>query len=208
MAMSNHVGPFYYVGEDGFEAWGFAFPSGFTILEWIPGSVPEDETKLDGHHQSLYNSVADFRSVCTGHVEWGAYPGDSPDGTADERAMTDGGEDVPEVETVILEQIRDRTEPDPDGNQDANGNVWTGRRRLRSDAVKPHTDYSKGDVDRSVTALKRRGDIVTFHGLLAPSDPDHLRAVIENERMADISRHSVISRCNRLLNAGDGGSDE
>lgn len=68
------VGPFYYVGEEGFEAWGFAFPSGYTVLEWVRESVPDDEETLTHHHQSVYHSVEDFRMVCTGRVDWGISP--------------------------------------------------------------------------------------------------------------------------------------
>lgn len=79
---NERVGPFYYVGEDGFEAWGFTFPSGFTILEWIRDSVPEDQTVLQNHHQSVYHSVEDFRQICTGQVDWGVSPDQfGPSGT-------------------------------------------------------------------------------------------------------------------------------
>jgi hypothetical protein len=74
MSDSERVGPFYYVGEGGFEAWGFTFPSGFTVLEWDPNTVPDDAASIDGHHQSLYHSVEDFRKVCTGRVDWGVSP--------------------------------------------------------------------------------------------------------------------------------------
>lgn len=72
---TERVGPFYYVSPDeAFEAWGFAFPSGFTVLEWEPVSA-EVET-LEHAHQSVYHSVEDFRTVCTGRVDWGVSPDD------------------------------------------------------------------------------------------------------------------------------------
>lgn len=72
--VNERVGPFYYVGEAGFEAWGFTFPSGLTILEWDKGSVPDGEEQLDGYHQSVYESFEDMRKICTGRVDWGISP--------------------------------------------------------------------------------------------------------------------------------------
>ena len=74
MTQDARVGPFYYVGEEGFEAWGFTFPSGLTILEWDKSSVPDDEEQLDGYHQSVYESFEDMRRICTGRVDWGVSP--------------------------------------------------------------------------------------------------------------------------------------
>ncbi|WP_211338428.1 hypothetical protein [Haloterrigena salifodinae] len=68
------AGPFHYTGSEGFEAWGYRFPSGFIILEWIPKSVPETDDKIESGHQSVYHSFVDFRTVCDGEIEWGRYP--------------------------------------------------------------------------------------------------------------------------------------
>lgn len=68
------AGPFHYHGPEGFEAWGFRFPSGFIILEWIPESVPEDEQTIEDGHQSVYHTYEDFRATCTGDIEWGRTP--------------------------------------------------------------------------------------------------------------------------------------
>jgi hypothetical protein len=70
----DRVGPFHFVSDDGFEAWGFAFPSGYTVLEWDQTTVPDRYGSIDKHHQSLYHSVEDFRTVCDGRVDWGASP--------------------------------------------------------------------------------------------------------------------------------------
>lgn len=66
-------GPFKYVSDDGFEAWGYRFPSGFIIVEWIPESIPPDE-RIGGHHQSIYHSWGDFIQVNDGDVVWGEHP--------------------------------------------------------------------------------------------------------------------------------------
>lgn len=60
---------FKYRGENGFEAWGVHFPSGLTIIEWIPESVPEENEQLENYHQSVYHSWSDFRKICTGEVD-------------------------------------------------------------------------------------------------------------------------------------------
>lgn len=66
----KYTGPFHYTGDRGFEAWGFVFPSGFTVLEWDPDSVPGGEADLEGYHHSTYQSVEDMMIVCTGRFEW------------------------------------------------------------------------------------------------------------------------------------------
>lgn len=75
-------GPFHYTGSEGFEAWGYRFPSGFIILEWIPESVPESDDKIHGGHQSVYHSYEDFRTICMGDIEWGRSPLGSEEVTA------------------------------------------------------------------------------------------------------------------------------
>lgn len=73
-ADGSQLGPFHYEGPGGFEAWGFHFPSGMVIIEWIPASVPDDIDHIDGYHQSVYHSFEDFRTVCTGSIAWGGSP--------------------------------------------------------------------------------------------------------------------------------------
>lgn len=103
------------------------------------------------------------------------------------------------AEEAILEQIRERTEPTPDGVQDGTGNLWTGNRRLRSDARKKHTDYTKLDVETLIPELERSGEIVTWHGLLAPATEEHVRALIQNEcEVADISRSLLLGKLNTV----------
>lgn len=68
----KQLGPFYYVSPEDFEAWGFAFPSGFIVLEWC--FAPDGADELDNGHHSIYHSWEDFRTVCTGRVDWGITP--------------------------------------------------------------------------------------------------------------------------------------
>lgn len=108
----------------------------------------------------------------------------------------------------VLEQLEERTTPEPDGVQNAQSNVWTSRQRLRSDAAKPHTDYDKDSLTAVLAALEGAHEIIGFHGLLAPATPDHLRAIVQNESDAEITRRSLVKRCNRLATTQNGDSDE
>lgn len=108
----------------------------------------------------------------------------------------------------VLEQLEERTTPEPDGVQNAQSNVWTSRQRLRSDAAKPHTDYDKDTLTGVLAALEDANEVVSFHGLLAPATSEHLRAIIQNEDGAGITRRTLVRRCNRLAASQDGDSDE
>lgn len=99
---------------------------------------------------------------------------------------------------AVLEQIEERTETEVDGVQNAHGNLWTSNERMRSDAVKPHTDYTKDSLRTAVDELREDGEIVTWHGLLAPAVDDHLKAIIENEAESDVTRSLLVARCNEL----------
>lgn len=108
----------------------------------------------------------------------------------------------------VLKQLEERTRPEPDGVQNSQSNVWTSRQRLRSDAAKPHTDYDKDSLTGVLAALEDAHEIVSFHGLLAPATPDHLRAIIQNEGDAEITRRTLVKQCNRLSAAQGGDGDE
>lgn len=103
------AGPFHYTGPEGFEAWGFRFPSGFIVLEWIPESVPEDEQTIYNGHQSIYHSFADFRATCTGDMEWGRTP------------LEDDSLEITERQRERFEQVRgectDDELPEPTDDQ-------------------------------------------------------------------------------------------
>lgn len=113
-------------------------------------------------------------------------------------------EEEPEtVDEWVLAEIQHRVEPDPDGHQNAESNVWTSKERLRDDGRKFSTRYSREEIESAVEQLVDRGEIVTWHGLLAPATPDHLRALIENEAEAGIKRATLVGYCNaRLQDSG------
>jgi hypothetical protein len=101
-----------------------------------------------------------------------------------------------------LSRIRDRTDADPDGRQDVQSNVWTSTQRLKGDASK--TDVlERGDVAGVIESLRQAGEIVTWHGLIAPADEGHLIAIIKNERESGAPRRILNQRVNGLLRGDD-----
>lgn len=107
-----------------------------------------------------------------------------------------------ELEARVLELINKRTEPTPDGRQDASGNLYTGTGRLKQEASKNNIDCTKSDLEVAVAGLKAAGEVITWHGLLAPATTDYLEAIIENERKAGITRSLLIGKCERRLVTG------
>ncbi|MFW5905286.1 MAG: hypothetical protein ACOCUO_00385 [archaeon] len=78
-----------------------------------------------------------------------------------------------------VELIKEQTEPEADGKQDAQAAVWTHRRRLAQ-------DYS---IERStVDELVESGELFEWHGLLTINDDEHLSTVIANENQSQFSR--------------------
>lgn len=106
----------------------------------------------------------------------------------------------------ILNAVQNRTSADPDGLQNNQSALWTSRNRIRGDGSKGHTPYERDEVDEVVNQLADEGELIVWHGLLAPACPEHLRAIIENEQQADYPRRILIGRVNRLLQEGE--SDE
>lgn len=106
-----------------------------------------------------------------------------------------------ELEAQVLSLVNERTEPTPDGIQDAGGNLWTGTKRLKQEASKNNIDCTKSELEDAVAALVGEGSLITWHGLLAPANVDHVRAVIENECQAEITRNLLVGKCEDFLEA-------
>lgn len=110
--------------------------------------------------------------------------------------------DDPTPREWALERVREQTTPEPDGLQDAESNVWTGTDRLKGEAGKTNL-LERGDVPDLVAGLSRIGDVVTWHGLVAPGDEAHVRAIVKSEAQAEFSRPLLVARCNQLLSGGE-----
>lgn len=60
---------------------GVEFPSGTVVVEWVPEAWPPEE-RLDGAHQSTYDTIDDLRQVVSGEIYYV---------DANDRVVTDGG---------------------------------------------------------------------------------------------------------------------
>lgn len=100
----------------------------------------------------------------------------------------------------VLERIHERTSADPDGIQDVESNVWTALDRLKSDGSKPHTAFERHQVGALVEDLAEAGEVITWHGLLAPADEAHRQAIIANENQTGLPR-TILQRL--VANWGD-----
>lgn len=59
------------------------------------------------------------------------------------------------------------------------------------------------DAKRSIQAAIGNRDLLNWHGKLARTTPEALRAVIEEEAASDTPRRALIAKCNRLLREAD-----
>lgn len=108
-----------------------------------------------------------------------------------------GTDDLDPTTRFIFERLQERTEPEPDGTQNVESNVWTGSQQLKADTNRvDHVD--RNDVAGSVSRLVDLGLVLYWHGLLAPATDEHLHAVIECEHESDAPRQILIGKCNRL----------
>lgn len=110
-----------------------------------------------------------------------------------------------EVREWVRETVADATEPVPEG-QNIQSPLWTSRRRLASSGEKFSTPYPAPAVRDAIEVLVEDGELFSWHGLICPADPDHLRAVIEAETSSDLPRRILIGKANRAISGGgDGG---
>lgn len=105
---------------------------------------------------------------------------------------TDGAEHV-------LEAVQDRTSSEPDGLQNNQSNIWTGRNRMRADGTKDDSPLERDEVDAVVDQLIEERKVFDWHGLLAPATDKHLRAIVENEGQSEVPRQLLVAKANRWL---------
>jgi hypothetical protein len=101
-------------------------------------------------------------------------------------------------EEWALQTIRERTEAEIEGNQMHTAAVWTICRRDSTSSAKPSCPHSKDEIDAAGQSFRDDDRVVYWHGLLAPADPEHIAAIIQNELEADFKRKILIGHCNRL----------
>ncbi|WP_324662426.1 hypothetical protein [Haloarcula sediminis] len=79
---------------------------------------------------------------------------------------------------------------------------------MRSDGSKGQTPLARGDVDSVINRLTDEREVFEWHGLLAPATEEHLKAIIENERLSDTPREILIGKVNRWLQSADTATDQ
>lgn len=99
----------------------------------------------------------------------------------------------------VMQTVRERTESRVDGKQMHSAAVWTSTTQMRSDSAKPSCPHSKDEIEGAIQELRDQNRLVYWHGLMAPADPDHIRAIIENEQEAGFTRRVLVGKCNELL---------
>lgn len=113
--------------------------------------------------------------------------------------MTEADQSKEDVVEIVYDQIEQAVEPEPDGTQNAQGNIWTGANQVRREGEKNTVSYSKADVDEALDFLEAEGRIINWFGLVAPATDEHLRAIIQNEIQSQFTRKILVGKCNNLL---------
>lgn len=98
----------------------------------------------------------------------------------------------------VRSRVDDLTEPEPDGIQHQSSNIWTSVDWMRNAGRKSSIPFDRDELEEAVTQLGVEGELLTWHGLVAPTADDHLVAVIENERKADVTRTTLVAKANRM----------
>lgn len=164
---------------------------------FCPGCQPL-ALRRDEHRQV----AAETPDALNGAVRWAvgdrdAYPDEDPaamdagfETASTRRAMADGGPDLQEwARDLIHEQVADEAEEPQDAS------LWTSKGRLKAEASK--VDFvERDDVADLVSALEARGEIVYWHGQIAPTGADHISEIIASEVKAEFPRSTLIGRLN------------
>ena len=108
-------------------------------------------------------------------------------------------QETQKIDDELYRAIERRTEPNPDGVKNANGNLFTGKTRLKQEASKGNVPCSRDEVGEAVNRLIDEGRVVSWHGLLAPASEEYLKAIIRNEREYGFGRGLLINKCRKLL---------
>lgn len=99
----------------------------------------------------------------------------------------------------VLQRVDRRTDTDGKRGQDASSDLWTGRRAIVEVGKRPTYPYSEDELQEAWEDLVAEGTLFSWKGLTAPGDEEHLRAIIEAELEAGITRKILIGKINRRL---------
>ena len=89
----------------------------------------------------------------------------------------------------ITEQVAD------EGEEKQDSSLWTSKKRVKAGASK--VDFvEREQVPSLVDALEARGEVVYWHGLIAPATEEHISEIIESEVEANHPREILLGRLN------------
>lgn len=116
------------------------------------------------------------------------------------RVMTDGGaEQKPDPREWVLDEIDERTEPNPDSEQGVGADLWTSKERLVKHAGKFSTPVQKPPVEDTLQELIDEREVLYWHGHLTRATVPYLNAVVQSEQQAGVTRQILIDKCRRWL---------
>jgi hypothetical protein len=105
------------------------------------------------------------------------------------------------VQEWILDQIAQRTEPDPESDK-LGGEVWAAEKRIFLDAEKATTPHSRAAVEREMAALTDENRVLRWFGSVTLATDEYLRAVVQSEANSDPPRKILVGEANQLRRAG------
>lgn len=117
-------------------------------------------------------------------------------------SSSDTPDDEPQTQREwVMTRVRSRVSADPDGNQNVESNVWTSAKRLKSDASSADL-IGRQAVRPVVDQLADDGELINWFGLLAPTDREHLQAIVACENQSGCPRNILLTKITAVL-AGD-----
>jgi len=128
-------------------------------------------------------------------------PGADAFTTVSTRLVADGGDDNHDW---ALDRTKEYVHESATAPQD--DTLWTSKARLKAEASK--TDHVERDeIAGLVDGLEARGDIVYWHGLIAPATEEHIAEIVESEVEAEHPRKILIGRLNRAKSPNQAPTD-
>lgn len=102
------------------------------------------------------------------------------------------------TETDIREWIRERIESHIDlGEPTHQDDPWSSKYHVRQDIQ--YGEFGRDEVVAEIMAMVDDGELILWHGYVAPRRPEVLQAIIEAEHQTPVTRKILVGKCNRAL---------
>lgn len=98
----------------------------------------------------------------------------------------------------VLATIREHVTAEADGGQNVNSNVWTSINQVKQDASSADC-IERSEVETFVNRLAADGDIINWFGCIAPTDREHLQAIVACENQSEVPRRILLNQIQRML---------